>query len=174
MSKITVRKSVPSDAEAIAKLGRHVFTVTFGHSVTAEDLEDFLDGAYTPAAISAELSHKDKTTLVAVDESGAIKGFSTLTRNTVEPCVEHLEGRVELQRLYVDKTAHRQGIGSILMKSMESLAREEGYRHVFLGVWEENYHALKAYEKWGYRHVGAHDFVVGKEVQTDLIFAKAL
>lgn len=174
MSKITVRPAVPSDAEAIAKLGRHVFTVTFGHSVTAEDLEDFLAETYTTNAISAELSHKDKTTLVATDDSGAIKGFSTLTRNSSEPCVEEVEDRVELQRLYVDTSAHRQGVGSTLMRSMDALARQEGFRNMWLGVWEENHPALQAYQKWGYKHIGAHDFTVGSEVQTDLIFIKAL
>ncbi|KAL2107991.1 hypothetical protein VUR80DRAFT_4432 [Thermomyces stellatus] len=174
MANITVRTAVASDAEAIAKLGRHVFAATFGHSVSAEDLEAFLEETYTPAAISTELSHRDKTTLVATDESGAVKGFSTLTRNTSEPCVEEFEDRVELQRLYVDTSAHRKGVGSMLMRSMEALARREGFRNMWLGVWEENYTAMKAYQKWGYRFVGAHDFVVGSEVQTDLIMIKAL
>ena len=174
MPKFTVRAAVPSDAEAIAKLGGHVFAVTFGHSVTADDLNAFLEESYTPAAITAELSHKDKTTLVATDDSEAIRGFSTLTRNSSEPCVENVEDRVELQRLYVDTSAHRQGVGSTLMSSMEDLARKEGFRNMWLGVWEENYTAMKAYGKWGYKLVGSHDFTVGREVQTDLIMIKAL
>ena len=174
MSQLRVRTALHPDADEIARLGGHVFTVTFGHSVTPEDLQRFLAESYTPSAISAELNHQDKTTLVATDDSGAIKGFATLTRNTSEPCVETLENKVELQRLYVDTSAHRQGVGGLLMKAMDEIAQSEGFKNIWLGVWEENHKAIKAYEKWGYKAVGSHDFTVGSIVQTDLVMAKAL
>ena len=174
MSKLIVRAALLSDAESIAKLGGHVFAHTFGHSVTPDDLQAFLTETYTPPAISAELSHQDKTTLVVTDDTGVIKGFATLTRNSTEPCVESLEDKVELQRLYVDLSAHRQGVGSMLMRSMEEIATGEGFRNMWLGVWDENHKAMRAYEKWGYKVVGDHDFTVGDIVQTDLIMTKAL
>lgn len=174
MSKLKARAALLSDAEAIAKLGGHVFADSFGHSVTPEDLQNFLTESYTPPAISAELSHQDKTTLVAIDDAGVIKGFATLARNSTESCVENLDDKVELQRLYVDVSAHRQGVGSLLVKSMEKIAKEEGFRNMWLGVWDENHKAMRAYEKWGYKVVGDHDFTIGSIVQTDFIMTKAL
>ncbi|SPO04712.1 related to Protease synthase and sporulation negative regulatory protein PAI 1 [Cephalotrichum gorgonifer] len=174
MSKVTIRKAQASDAPSIAALGAHVFTVTFGHSVTSKDLESFLSQYYTPSAIADYLSPATKQTLVAVNEAGKIMGFVTLDRASSEPCVEHLENLAELARLYVDTSAHGQGVGTLLSKAVEQLARDEGYKNMWLGVWEENHKAIKAYERWGYKPVGDHSFFLGSEEQTDLIFAKAL
>ncbi|MGV2488753.1 UNVERIFIED_CONTAM: GNAT family N-acetyltransferase, partial [Bacillus mycoides] len=36
-------------------------------------------------------------------------------------------------------------------------------------VWEENHRAIKFYEKNGFKIFGKHDFVLGEDVQTDLL-----
>ncbi|OJD38569.1 acyl-n-acyltransferase protein [Diplodia corticola] len=171
---VQVRKARSDDAAAIAALGAHVFSATFGHSVSPDELQAYLDKDYATASIAADLEDPHKDTLVGVDENDRLVGFALLTRNSVEPCVESLESTVELQRIYVDTAAHGKGVGGLLARAVEKLAREQGFRNMWLGVWEENAVAQKAYEKWGYKKVGTHDFVVGTVVQTDWIMAKAL
>lgn len=172
--QVTVRKATLADAGAIAKMGAHVFAVSFGHSVSPEDLKAYLEEAYTTETIERDIEHPDKKTLVATDGDGVLKGFVTMARGTSEPCVEGVESRVELNRLYVDVEAHGQGVGTLLSRAIEQIAREEGFRNMWLGVWEENEKAIKAYERWGYKMVGDHDFQIGDIVQTDLIMLKAL
>lgn len=172
---VRVRPAQPSDAAAIAQLGAHVFTVTFGHSVTADELQAYLNKEYTPAAIAKDLQDAQKDTIVGVDDDdGKILGFAVLTRGSSEPCVEQLESKVELQRIYVHPDAHGKGVGGRLARQVEDMAREQGFRWMWLGVWEENVVAQKAYEKWGYEKVGEHDFVIGGVVQTDWIMRKEL
>lgn len=172
---VRVRPAGLPDAAAIAKLGAHVFSVTFGHSVTADELQAYLDKEYTHAAITADLSSPQKDTILAVDESsGDVLGFALLTRGSSEPCVEALESTVELQRIYVHPDAHGKGVGGRLARRVEEMARSQGFRWMWLGVWEENVVAQRAYEKWGYGKVGEHDFVVGSVVQTDWIMTKEL
>lgn len=171
---VTTRKATLSDAEGIAKMGAHVFTVTFGHSVSPEDLQAYLDEAYTTEAICRVIEHPDKKMLVATDEEGVLKGFVSLERGSSEPCVEDVESRVELNRLYVAVEAHGQGVGTLLSRAIEQIAREEGFKNMWLGVWEENEKAIQAYERWGYKTVGDHDFQIGDIVQRDLIMLKAL
>ncbi|KAK0647914.1 Spermidine/spermine N(1)-acetyltransferase [Lasiodiplodia hormozganensis] len=171
---VRVRPARLSDAAAIAKLGAHVFSVTFGHSVTADELQAYLDKEYTHAAITADLQNPQKDTILAVDAAGEVLGFAVLTRGSSEPCVEQLESKVELQRIYVHPDAHGKGVGGRLGRRVEEMAREQGFRWMWLGVWEENFVAQKAYEKWGYEKVGEHDFVVGSVVQTDWIMTKEL
>ncbi|KAB2573482.1 Spermidine/spermine N(1)-acetyltransferase [Lasiodiplodia theobromae] len=172
---VQIRPAAPTDAATIATLGAHVFSVTFGHSVTADELQAYLAKEYTPTAIANDLSNPQKDTILAVDpSSGEVLGFAVLTRGSSEPCVEHLESKVELQRIYVHPDAHGKGVGGRLGRRVEEMAREQGFRWMWLGVWEENVVAQKAYEKWGYKKVGEHDFVVGGVVQTDWIMTKEL
>ncbi|KAH7030677.1 acyl-CoA N-acyltransferase [Microdochium trichocladiopsis] len=178
-----IRPARPADAAAIADLGAHTFTTTFGHSVTAEELQAFLDESYTTAAIEKDLEDADRDVIVAVDtdedsnnktknNGDKVLGFAYLTRNSVEPCLAHLSGTAELQRIYVHPAAHGKGVGSALSGRITAMAREQGFDKLWLGVWMENYKAIRTYERWGYRKVGHHDFKVGPVVQTDHIMLK--
>lgn len=62
----------------------------------------------------------------------------------------------------------------MLATKVEEMAREQGYEYLWLGCWKENTKGQVAYTRWGFEKVGEHDFVIGKEVQTDDIFLKKL
>ncbi|RSL48644.1 hypothetical protein CEP54_012814 [Fusarium duplospermum] len=171
---VTVRLASVKDAGRIAELGAHVFTMTFGHSVEPHELEAFLEESYTPSAIMKDIYDDNKDVIVATDGNDRILGFAYLTQGSTEPCVQHVEKTVELQRIYVHPSAHGEGVGRALERAIENMAQEQGFKNIWLGVWEENPRAIKAYEKWGYAQVGDHDFVIGTVVQTDNIMLKAL
>lgn len=171
---IQIRNAQAQDAASVAKLGAHVFALTFGHSVAPHELQAYLDESYSPEATEKDISDPSKTMLVATDPDGRILGFALLTRGSTEPCIEHIPNTVELQRIYVDPEFHGNGVGKILAMRLEDLAREEGFVVMWLGVWEENVKAMKVYEKMGYKQVGDHDFVIGGVVQTDHIMIKTL
>lgn len=172
---IQIRKAQPSDAEAIVKLGRHVFTVTFSHGVEdPKELQAYLDSAYSVDAITKDIEDPDKDTLLAVTDGGDLAGFALLTRGTTDPSVENLENKVQLQRIYVDDKLHGVGVGSRLSGAVDALAREQGFSNIWLGVWEESHGPKKAYVKWGYEKVGQQHFMVGSLVHTDDVMAKSL
>ena len=54
-----------------------------------------------------------------------------------------------------------------IVRSNEALGA--GYETIWLGVWERNERAIRFYEKWGFREAGTHDFILGNDVQNDLI-----
>lgn len=180
-----IRKAAASDNGTLAALGAEVFTATFAHSCTKEQLQAFLDEAYTPEAIARDIADSSKDVLVATeadgddsstpgDGSGKLLGFIYLTRGSSEPCVEHLERPVELQRLYISLGAHGKGLGKALSLAADALAREQGFRTMWLGVWEENHKAQAFYRKMGYERIGKHVFDVGGDLQTDEVWWKAL
>ncbi|KAF7554850.1 hypothetical protein G7Z17_g2587 [Cylindrodendrum hubeiense] len=170
----TIRQARVEDVIAIAELGAHVFTATFAHSVSPDELQNFLDESYTTAAITKDINDNTKDIIVATKPDGTVLGFGYLTRGSNEPCVADVDDKVELQRIYVHPSAHGKGIGGLLATRIESMAQERGFKNIWLGVWEENHKAIKAYEKWGYKQVGDHDFVIGSVVQTDYIMLKEL
>lgn len=172
---VTIRQAVLADAVEIATLGAHTFTATFAHSVQLDDLQAFLDESYTVSAIIKDLNDQDRDVIVAADaDTGKILGFAYLTRGSTEPCLEGVPDTVELQRIYVHPEAHGRGVGSALSDRIHVMAREQGSKNIWLGVWEENFKAIRTYEFWGYRKVGHHDFTIGPVIQTDHIMVKAL
>lgn len=163
-----------ADAGRIAELGANVFSTTFGHSVEPHELDAFLEESYTEAAIVKDINDKDRDVIIATGNDGDLLGFAYLTRGSSEPCVEGLEKTVELQRIYVHPASHGTGVGKVLEKAIEAMAKEQRFENLWLGVWQENPRAMRAYEKWGYKKVGVHDFTIGSVVQTDDIMVKAL
>lgn len=127
------------------------------------------------AALTSEINDPAKDFVVASNtDTGDCVGFAQLTRGTTEPCLKEYEDTVEFQRIYVDPKAHGSGVGKQLYSTLETRARNEGFKFMWLGVWEENYRGQRAYEKWGFHKIGKHDFDVGGDIQTDNIMIKAL
>lgn len=168
MSDLTLREARPDEASLIARLARQSFTEAFGEANTPEDLALFLESAYGERQQGAELADPDWTTLVAL-KGGEAAGFAQLRRNHPEACVTGPDP-VELNRLYVLQAFHGQGVGAALMQAVVGRARAEGFRTLWLGVWEHNHKAQAFYRRWGFRDVGSHSFLVGTDLQTDRIW----
>ena len=81
---------------------------------------------------------------------------------------------MEIERLYVQAEWIGTGLGTLLMRRALEEARAQACRAVVLGVWEHNERALAFYQRFGFRKIGQHEFVLGTDVQTDLILRKGL
>lgn len=171
---VSLRIATEADTSAISHLGSTVFRTTFGHSCTAEQMQTFLDESYAQSSMLKDIKDPNKDLIVAEGPGGKILGFALLTRGSSEPCVETVPSKIELQRLYVDLDAQGLGLGKTLLDEAETTARKQGYRHMWLGVWEENHRAQHVYKKNGYSRVGEHDFDLGGDIQTDHILIKEL
>lgn len=169
-----VRPAVPEDAAPVAKLGAHVFALSFGHAVPPDDLDTYLKTSFSAESILEDISNPNKDMIVATSPDGTVVGFGLLTRGTTEDCIAHINDLVELQRVYVDPGYHSNGVGSSLIAKLEDMAREQGFKHIWLGAWTENPRAQKLYEKIGFRVVGSHGFPIGGAEHLDHIMLKEL
>ena len=70
-----IRRATPADAEALSTLARTCFTQTFGHLYAPADLEAFLDEAYAPDVLRAELEDPNRATWFLFEDE-ADEGFS--------------------------------------------------------------------------------------------------
>ena len=64
-----IRRATPDDATALSALARECFTQTFGHLYAAEDLAVFLDQAYSPTVLRAELEDPERATWLLFEDS---------------------------------------------------------------------------------------------------------
>ncbi|THX00090.1 acyl-CoA N-acyltransferase [Aureobasidium pullulans] len=174
MQPISIRKAALADAKAISELGTHVWTQTFGHTVSPEDLKTYLTTSYSPSAIETDISNPSKDLILATTPSNEIIGFTLMTKGSSEDCLASFTNYVELQRIYVHPDHHGCGVGKMLAKAVEDLARQQGFENLWLGVWEENAKALRLYEKLGFKAIGTKEFLVGGQIDTDLVMVKRL
>jgi diamine N-acetyltransferase len=169
---IVVRRADPADARALAELAARTFYDTFADSNTAEDMQQFLSSTYGEEIQRAEIEEPSMTTLLA-EADGTLAGFAQMRVGEAPACVKG-PAPMEIKRFYVDKSYHGKGIAQQLMRSCEEVARRENAKTIWLGVWEHNDRAIAFYRKIGFMPVGGQPFLVGTDLQTDLVLERPL
>ncbi|MGC9343167.1 MAG: GNAT family N-acetyltransferase, partial [Bacteroidales bacterium] len=79
---------------------------------------------------------------------------------------------LEVERLYVLENYKANGIGRRLMNKAFEIAESEGFKFIWLGVWEYNEPAKTFYRKLGFERYGQHSFQLGNDPQTDIILRR--
>jgi ribosomal protein S18 acetylase RimI-like enzyme len=172
MNSVRIRRGETADASLLAELAARTFAETFGADNSPEDLRIHLESSYGTAQQTDELADPDIRTLLAYRNDELI-GFAQVRRKVIPNCVV-AEKPVELYRFYLARSAHGTGVAKPLMLKAREAARELGGRHLWLGVWEHNPRAIAFYLKSGFAKVGSHNFLVGRDVQTDWVFIAPL
>jgi diamine N-acetyltransferase len=168
-----IRRGTPADAAPLAEFGARTFRETFAADNTVEDMAKHLASAWSPSLQEAELRDPLLDTLLAVDSGGALAGFAQLRAAHAPACVPTRKP-IELKRFYVDRPWQGRGLARELMAEVERVARRNGARELWLGVWERNQRAQAFYRKCGFEKVGTQIFVVGDDPQTDHVMLRSL
>ena len=168
-----IRTGLPADAELIAALAARTFRQTFADDNAIEDVESYVRDAFTLDRVRAEL--RDDRERRSCSPSSMAKrsrpGMPSFERGTMDPSVTG-PSPLELQRLYVDRSALGHGVGAALMRASLDVARSGGHQTIWLGVWERNARAIAFYERWQFVAVGEHVFRLGSDDQRDLIMTR--
>lgn len=162
-----IRKINIDDLEALRNLSIQTFKETFEEVNTEEDMQKYLLENLSIEKLKTELENVNSEFYFA-ENNGEILGYLKL--NFKDAQTEKLEeNHFEIERIYVLKAFLGQKIGQILFDNALEIGREKNLEYVWLGVWEENHRAIRFYGKNGFEIFGKHDFVLGKDVQTDLL-----
>ena len=165
-----IRRAAPADAEALSALSRTCFTQTFGHLYDPADLETFLDEAYAPGVLRAELEDPNRATWLlfedATDEA-PIGYVTACPTNLPHPDVAAGDG--EIQRLYILQGHQGTGRGTLLLETALEWLERDGPQTLWIGVWSENYGAQRFYARHGFEIVGEYSFMVGNHADRELI-----
>lgn len=170
---VRVRVAAPSDAALLASLGARLFEQTFGPDNTPEDMRLYLASAFSERVQREELSDAARIVWIAEDPAARPIGYAILHRGEAGPGVVGARP-AEVQRVYADREWHGHGIGAMLMRACVEQARAWNSDVIWLCVWEKNPRAIAFYEKSGFRAVGRQRFVLGLDIQSDLVMALPL
>lgn len=164
---MNIRYGNTSDANRLAQLGAQTFYDTFSNDNLEEDIRLHLEATYSPDIQLSELDDPNVIYIVAEVDSELV-GYAKLHLNSRVDSVQN-EKTIEIERIYSAKEYIGKGVGKELMQSCINEARQRECDSIWLGVWEKNPRAIAFYKKWGFRDVGEHIFMLGKDPQRDII-----
>ena len=173
-TNLKIRRGKVEDAETLAPLAIKIFNDAFaGNPLNKpEDMRLYIAEAFSVEQTRRELGEADSIFFIAETDDEMI-GYAKLKEHSTEECVTG-ENPIELQRLYVSKDFHGQGIAHELMNECFEFARGKNFQTMWLGVWEYNFRAQKFYEKLGFKRVGKHIFQLGSDPQIDLVMERKI
>ena len=172
ISRDPIRLATTSDASLLADLGARTFYEAFAALIPDEDMAAYLAASFTSAGLAAQIADRLSLFLIA-ETDGVAVGYAHLCPTQPPACVDG-PSPVQLVRLYVLKKRYGHGVGSSLMATCLSEASKRGYQTLWLSSWEINQRANSFYRRWGFEPVGNQDFVVGHDVQHDVILSRKI
>ena len=172
MSDFTIRSATSEDASVLSALASRTFNDTFAGVNSPEDMAAHNARSYGAAIQREEIESPSIRTLL-VEAAGQAIAYAQLRQIAAPACVD-TQPTIELWRFYVDKAAIGRGVAQRLMDAVLQVAKDVGANSIWLGVWEHNPRAIAFYRKCLFSEIGSHVFQLGADMQTDLIFERAL
>ena len=167
MNNIKIRKVTFSGLVQLQNISRQTFLETFAEANTEEDMNKYLEKAFSLEKLTAELSDQDTEFYFAL-LNNEISGYLKINLGEAQTDVND-DYSLEIERIYVLQEFKGKGIGKALYTKATALAREKGLDYIWLGVWEHNHSALSFYRYLGFEEFSRHIFMLGNDRQTDIL-----
>ena len=170
--QITIAPVQPNQVATLSAIAQQTFYDTFVGTCTEADMQHFLDTVFGEAALAKELANPNDHCFFAMVDGQPAGYIRFMEDYDSFPLMQQWKA-LELKRIYVSKEYQGKGIAQQLMDFYHEYAQANGYKALWLGVWEHNIRAQKFYEKYGFVNSGhTHDFPIGSTPQTDYWFWK--
>ncbi|WP_422747941.1 GNAT family N-acetyltransferase [Mycobacterium sp. WMMD1722] len=171
-----VRPATSADLPELADVAARTFPLACPPAARESDVAAFVTEHLSPARFADYLADPDRVVLLATaDEAGdaPILGYAMLIRGEpTDPVVARavpLRPTIELSKIYVLPEHHGAGAAAALMSEALQLARDTGYRCVWLGVNQQNRRAQRFYAKHGFAVTGTKTFRLGTAIENDYV-----
>lgn len=161
------------DVSALQAMSLTTYRETFAAANTEANMQAYLDSAYNLPKLTAELQNPNSQFFFIIRDGQRV-GYLKLNTGTAQTEAMGPDA-LEVERIYILPAYKHQGLGSVLIQQAIDLAKAAHKTTVWLGVWEHNEPAKQFYQAhWGFKQFSSHHFVMGDDVQTDLLMIKHL
>lgn len=167
-----LRRCTVADLNTLRDLSIEIFCETFAPLNTPENMDAYVQSAYTLPKLRREMEDPKQEFYFAYAD-GILAGYLKVNEAPSQSEIND-PNALELERIYVAKEFLGAGVGQFLMDQAVEMARNRGKKYIFLGVWEYNHRAKRFYQKNGFYRFGQHTFVMGDDPQTDYLLRKDL
>jgi ribosomal protein S18 acetylase RimI-like enzyme len=167
LSRPLISRVLTSELIDLQQISRETFFETFAGFNTPEDMQNYMEHNLGAEQLSRELENPDSRFFFA-RINGEIAGYLKL--NTGAACTDNrYTEALEIERIYVRREFKGTGVGQALMEKARECMLELALPWLWLGVWEKNEPAIRFYEKQGFLPFDTHGFMLGNDLQTDIL-----
>jgi ribosomal protein S18 acetylase RimI-like enzyme len=169
---ITLKRVELTEVQKLLTISREMFFTAFAHLNSPDNMVIYSAKAFTIKKLQEELADPDSHFYFAYADD-QIAGYIKLNYNAAQTELKDPKA-LEIERIYVGSNFQNQGIGQQLLQFAIDKATANQFKYVWLGVWDENHHAIRFYERHGFQIFSKHEFMLGNDQQTDLLLKKQL
>jgi len=167
MNMIEISLTKPSEINALQKISKETFVEAFSNQNTEENMQKYLEENLSIQQLTNELLNSESSFYFArMDE--IIIGYLKVNFGKAQTDFKE-DDSIEIERVYVMEEFHGKDVGKKLLDKAIEISREKNAKSVWLGVWEKNYKAIRFYQKNGFLEFGKHPFILGDDIQTDIL-----
>ena len=171
-SDIVIREAGEADALCLHALATQVFLDTYATQGVREAIAREAQQELSVTAFLEQLRNPSVRVLLA-EHNGFLIAFASVMLGATHSLVAK-DPAAELSRLYVQSPFIRRGVGSLLLRHVESSARAAGASTLWLTAWVGNTRALAFYARQGYDDLGCTDHEFENEHFENRLFARSL
>ncbi len=151
----------------LKKLSTETFVESFAQVNTKKDMEMYLSKSFNENTLLEELKNPLVMYYFALLNKEPV-GYLKLNFSGAQTDV-NAKDSLEIERIYVRKAFQGKQLGQALFNKAMEVAREHKMKNIWLGVWEKNPGAIRFYKRNGFVEFGKHPFVLGEDLQTDIL-----
>jgi ribosomal protein S18 acetylase RimI-like enzyme len=167
MSDIKIEMASIKDIDALQKIGEFTFIETYSSHNSKENMRSYLESNFSTENLKSELTSNNSEFYFAKQEEEII-GYLKINFGLPKTKIKN-GNTLEIERIYVTNKHQGKKIGQLLFKKAIEISKQKKFDFVWLGVWEENLKAMQFYKKNGFIEFDEHIFMLGDEIQTDII-----
>ena len=172
MNTIEISLSKPSEINALQKISKETFIEAFSNQNSEENMRKYLDENLSIMQLTNEFMNSESLFYFAkMDEK--IIGYLKVNFGKAQTDFKE-DDSIEIERVYVLSEFHGKNVGKKLLDKASEISREKNAKTLLLGVWEKNYKAIRFYQKNGFVEFGNHPFILGDDIQTDILMKRQL
>ena len=164
---VNIRAVENSEIAQLHELSLSTFIQAFGTHNTASNMEQYVSEALTLDQITIEYQNP-KSSFFFAEYQSEIIGYLKVNQGDAQTETQLAEA-LEIERIYVIPKVQSKGIGTLLLNYCLELAKLRKLKQVWLGVWDQNQSAIRFYERCGFVTFSKHEFMLGKELQFDVM-----
>jgi ribosomal protein S18 acetylase RimI-like enzyme len=169
---ITIKMCTFEDLGLLQEISVETFNDTFQNQNSPEVINAYLNRAFNLKQLGKELIN-NCSEFYFIYMNKEVAGYLKVNYNEAQSEKMGYDS-LEIERIYIRRKFHKQGLGQYLMNKAIDVAREQNKKKIWLGVWEKNENAINFYKKMNFVQTGVHSFYMGDEEQIDFIMTKTL
>jgi ribosomal protein S18 acetylase RimI-like enzyme len=172
VADLIIRKVSADELDTLLKFSKQTFFDAFYHLNNPADMEAYADKFFNLTQIKKEFDHPQSYFYFAMFGDD-IAGYIKLNTGAAQSDLQD-DTALEVERIYVSASHQGKQIGKHLLDFAVQTAAEKRLQYLWLGVFEQNHRAIKFYQQNGFAQFGSHTFMLGNDLQRDVLMKRSL